>query len=34
MQKKVDPSVFKIGNAQAIKNKWIERGKELVTRKV
>ncbi|KAJ8449361.1 hypothetical protein Cgig2_002493 [Carnegiea gigantea] len=34
LQKKVDPSVFKIGNAQAIKNKWIERGKELVTRKV
>lgn len=34
LQRKVDPSVFKIGNAQAIKNKWIERGKELVTRKV
>ncbi|KAJ8428187.1 hypothetical protein Cgig2_033125 [Carnegiea gigantea] len=33
LQKKVDPSVFKIGFAQAMKNRWVERGK-LVTRKV
>ncbi|XP_021855904.1 phenylalanine--tRNA ligase alpha subunit, cytoplasmic [Spinacia oleracea] len=34
LQKKVDPSVFKIGFSQAMKNKWVERGKQLVSRKV
>ncbi|XP_020973622.1 phenylalanine--tRNA ligase alpha subunit, cytoplasmic isoform X2 [Arachis ipaensis] len=34
LQKKLDPSVFKIGCAQAAKNKWVEMGKQLVTRKV
>ncbi|KAJ4959486.1 hypothetical protein NE237_026597 [Protea cynaroides] len=34
LQKKVDPTVFKIGCAQAIKNKWVEMGKQLVSRKV
>ncbi|KAH7517815.1 hypothetical protein FEM48_Zijuj09G0104300 [Ziziphus jujuba var. spinosa] len=33
LQKKLDPSVYKIGCAQAAKNKWVELGK-LVTRKV
>ncbi|GMH13436.1 hypothetical protein Nepgr_015277 [Nepenthes gracilis] len=33
LQKKVDPSVFKIGCAQASKNKWVEI-KQLVSRKV
>ncbi|XP_057752066.1 phenylalanine--tRNA ligase alpha subunit, cytoplasmic [Arachis stenosperma] len=33
LQKKLDPSVFKIGCAQAAKNKWVEMGKQLVTRK-
>lgn len=34
MQKKVDPLLFKIGRAQAAKNKWVEMGKQLVSRKV
>ncbi|CAL2278663.1 unnamed protein product [Prunus armeniaca] len=34
LQKKLDPSVFKIGCAQAAKNKWVEMGKQLVTRKI
>ncbi|XP_058111358.1 phenylalanine--tRNA ligase alpha subunit, cytoplasmic isoform X2 [Magnolia sinica] len=34
LQKKVDPTVFKIGCSQAIKNKWVEMGKGLVSRKV
>ncbi|KAL9246797.1 hypothetical protein vseg_020289 [Gypsophila vaccaria] len=34
LQKKLDPSVYKIGSSQAMKNKWVERGKQLVTRKV
>ncbi|MED6204113.1 hypothetical protein PIB30_006181 [Stylosanthes scabra] len=34
LQKKLDASVFKIGCAQAAKNKWVEMGKQLVTRKV
>lgn len=34
LQKKVDPSVYKIGLSQAMKNKWVEMGKQLVSRKV
>lgn len=34
LQKKVDPSVFKIGCAQAAKNKWLDMGKQLISRKV
>ena len=34
MQRKVDPSVYKIGCSQAIKNKWLEMGKQQVSRKV
>ncbi|XP_010671113.2 phenylalanine--tRNA ligase alpha subunit, cytoplasmic [Beta vulgaris subsp. vulgaris] len=34
LQKKVDPSTYKIGFSQAMKNKWVERGKQLVSRKV
>ncbi|CAA3030866.1 phenylalanine--tRNA ligase alpha subunit, cytoplasmic-like [Olea europaea subsp. europaea] len=34
LQKKLDPSIFKIGCQQAIKNKWIEMGKSQVSRKV
>jgi hypothetical protein len=34
MQKKLDPLLFKIGCAQAAKNKWVEMGKQLVSRKV
>ena len=34
MQKKMDPSIFKIGRSQAIKNQWVEMGKKLVTRNV
>ncbi|KAM1006262.1 hypothetical protein ACFX14_003115 [Malus domestica] len=34
LQKKLDPSVFKIGSAQAAKRKWVEMGKQLVTRKI
>lgn len=34
MQKKLDPLLFKIGRAQAAKNKWVEMGKQLVSRKV
>ncbi|KAL2901888.1 Phenylalanine--tRNA ligase alpha subunit cytoplasmic [Bienertia sinuspersici] len=34
LQKIVDPSVFKIGFAQAMKNKWVERGKQSVSRKI
>ncbi|KAB2635665.1 phenylalanine--tRNA ligase alpha subunit [Pyrus ussuriensis x Pyrus communis] len=33
LQKKLDPSVFKIGSAQAAKRKWVEMGKQLVIRK-
>lgn len=33
MQRKMDPTVFKIGRSQAIKNQWVEMGKQL-TRKV
>ncbi|XP_077218091.1 phenylalanyl-tRNA synthetase, putative / phenylalanine-tRNA ligase [Tasmannia lanceolata] len=34
LQKKVDPSIYKIGCSQAAKNKWVEIGKSLVIRKV
>ncbi|GFY89695.1 phenylalanyl-tRNA synthetase, putative [Actinidia rufa] len=34
LQKKMDPSIFKIGRSQAIKNQWVEMGKQLVMRKV
>ncbi|XP_028068871.1 phenylalanine--tRNA ligase alpha subunit, cytoplasmic-like [Camellia sinensis] len=34
LQRKMDPAVFKIGRSQAIKNQWLEMGKQLVTRKV
>uniref|UniRef100_A0A5B7BSD1 phenylalanine--tRNA ligase n=1 Tax=Davidia involucrata TaxID=16924 RepID=A0A5B7BSD1_DAVIN len=34
LQRKLDPSVFKIGRSQAMKNQWVEMGKQLVTRKV
>ncbi|XP_068655950.1 phenylalanine--tRNA ligase alpha subunit, cytoplasmic isoform X2 [Aristolochia californica] len=34
LQKKVDSSVYKIGCSQAIKNKWVEMGKQHVLRKV
>ncbi|KAG6596916.1 Phenylalanine--tRNA ligase alpha subunit, cytoplasmic, partial [Cucurbita argyrosperma subsp. sororia] len=34
LQKKLGPSVFKIGCAQAAKNKWVEMGKQLISRKV
>ncbi|KAH1224567.1 Phenylalanine--tRNA ligase alpha subunit, cytoplasmic [Glycine max] len=34
LQKKLDPSLFKIGCAQAAKNKWVEMGKQLISRKV
>jgi phenylalanyl-tRNA synthetase alpha chain len=34
LQKKLDPLLFKIGCAQAAKNKWVEMGKQLVSRKV
>ncbi|KAF5448819.1 hypothetical protein F2P56_029318 [Juglans regia] len=34
LQKKLDPLLFKIGRAQAAKNKWVEMGKQLVSRKV
>lgn len=34
LQKKLEPSAFKIGCAQAAKNKWVEMGKQLVSRKV
>ncbi|KAK6159663.1 hypothetical protein DH2020_003044 [Rehmannia glutinosa] len=34
LQEKVEPSIYKIGCTQAIKNKWIEMGKLEVSRKV
>ncbi|KAL5981179.1 hypothetical protein ACLOJK_029100 [Asimina triloba] len=34
LQKKLDPMVFKIGCSQAMKNKWVETGKLLMSRKV
>ncbi|XP_024167398.1 phenylalanine--tRNA ligase alpha subunit, cytoplasmic isoform X1 [Rosa chinensis] len=34
LQKKFDASVFKIACAQAAKNKWVDFGKQLVTRKI
>lgn len=34
LQKKVDPTIYKIGCSQAIKNKWIDMGKTNVSRKV
>ncbi|KAF3778306.1 Phenylalanine--tRNA ligase alpha subunit [Nymphaea thermarum] len=34
LQKRVDPSVYKIGCSQAMKNKWVEMGKLQVSRKV
>ncbi|KAG7015676.1 Phenylalanine--tRNA ligase alpha subunit, cytoplasmic [Cucurbita argyrosperma subsp. argyrosperma] len=34
LQKKLGPSIFKIGCAQAAKNKWVEMGKQLISRKV
>ncbi|KAI8007944.1 Phenylalanine--tRNA ligase alpha subunit, cytoplasmic [Camellia lanceoleosa] len=34
LQRKMDPTVFKIGRSQAIKNQWLEMGKQLVTKKV
>ncbi|THG16167.1 hypothetical protein TEA_007237 [Camellia sinensis var. sinensis] len=33
LQRKMDPAVFKIGRSQAIKNQWLEMGKQLVTKK-
>ncbi|XAR55438.1 Phenylalanine--tRNA ligase [Bertholletia excelsa] len=34
LQRKLDPSILKIGRSQAIKNQWVEMGKQLVKRKV
>ncbi|CAO2819772.1 unnamed protein product [Amaranthus hypochondriacus] len=34
LQKRVDPAIFKVGFAQAMKNKWVERGKQLISRKI
>ncbi|XAR63393.1 Phenylalanine--tRNA ligase [Bertholletia excelsa] len=34
LQKKLDPSILKIGRSQVIKNQWVEMGKQLVKRKV
>ncbi|CAN6476926.1 unnamed protein product [Victoria cruziana] len=34
LQKRVNPSVYKIGCSQAMKNKWVEMGKHQVSRKV
>ncbi|KAK9280782.1 hypothetical protein L1049_003671 [Liquidambar formosana] len=34
LQRKVDPSLYKIGCSQAMKNKWVEMGKQLVSKKV
>ncbi|KAH0719765.1 phenylalanine--tRNA ligase alpha subunit, cytoplasmic-like [Solanum tuberosum] len=34
LQKKLDPAVYKIGCQQAIKNKWVEMAKTLVSKKV
>ncbi|KAH9626901.1 hypothetical protein KSS87_002301, partial [Heliosperma pusillum] len=34
LQKKLDPAVYKIGSSQAMKNKWVERGKQLISRKI
>ncbi|CAK9149612.1 unnamed protein product [Ilex paraguariensis] len=34
LQKKLPPSIYKIGCQQAIKNKWVEMGKSQVSRKV
>ncbi|XP_028765783.1 phenylalanine--tRNA ligase alpha subunit, cytoplasmic [Neltuma alba] len=34
LQKKLNPAAFKIGCAQAAKNKWVELGKQLISRKV
>lgn len=34
LQKKLGPSIFKIGCAQAAKNKWVVMGKQLISRKV
>lgn len=34
LQRRVDGSVYKIGSSQAMKNKWVELGKLLVSRKV
>ncbi|KAA8536104.1 hypothetical protein F0562_028582 [Nyssa sinensis] len=34
LQRKLNPSVFKIGRSQAMKNQWVEMGKQRVTRKV
>ncbi|XP_057965715.1 phenylalanine--tRNA ligase alpha subunit, cytoplasmic [Malania oleifera] len=34
LQKKVQPSVYGIGRSWAIKNKWVDMGKQLVSRKV
>ncbi|PNY11964.1 putative phenylalanine-tRNA ligase alpha subunit-like protein [Trifolium pratense] len=34
LQKKLGPSVFKIACAQAAKNKWVEMGKQLISKKV
>ncbi|XP_028772698.1 phenylalanine--tRNA ligase alpha subunit, cytoplasmic-like, partial [Neltuma alba] len=33
LQKKLNPAAFKIGCAQAAKNKWVELGKQLISRK-
>nr|GMC95085.1 phenylalanine--tRNA ligase alpha subunit, cytoplasmic-like [Ipomoea batatas] len=32
-QKKLDPAIFKVGWPQAMKNKWVEKGKSNVSRK-
>ncbi|KAF7840946.1 phenylalanine--tRNA ligase alpha subunit, cytoplasmic [Senna tora] len=34
LQKKLEPTAFKIACAQAAKNKWVEMGKQLISRKV
>nr|GMC88870.1 phenylalanine--tRNA ligase alpha subunit, cytoplasmic [Ipomoea batatas] len=34
LQKKLDPAIFKVGWPQAMKNKWVEKGKSNVSRKV
>ncbi|XP_059647677.1 phenylalanine--tRNA ligase alpha subunit, cytoplasmic-like [Cornus florida] len=34
LQRNLDPSIFKIGRSQAVKNQWVEMGKQRVSRKV
>ncbi|GFY95113.1 phenylalanyl-tRNA synthetase, putative [Actinidia rufa] len=34
LQRKLDPTVLKIGRFQVIKNQWVDMGKQIVTRKM